>query len=44
VLDVEGSSSAARGERGQIIERQLACLALCVSDTFIINLFVNQVG
>jgi hypothetical protein len=41
---VEGSSSAARGERGQIIERQLACLALCVSDTFIINLFVNQVG
>jgi hypothetical protein len=44
VLDVEGSSSAARGAEGQVIERQLACLALCVADTFIINMFTNTVG
>ena len=44
MLDVEGCSCADRGEEGQIIERQLACLALCVSDTFIVNLMVNQVG
>ena len=44
MLDVEGSLSAARGVAGQIIERQLACLALCVSDTLIINLMTNQVS
>jgi hypothetical protein len=44
VLDVDGSSSAARGDEGEVIERQLACLALCVADTFIINMFTNTVG
>ena len=44
VLDVEGSSSAVRGDEGEVTERQLACLALCVADTFIINMMTNTVG
>eukprot|EP00899_Mesostigma_viride_P026035 jgi/Mesvir1/6616/Mv12750-RA.2 len=44
VFDLEGNDSSERGEDGASFERQIALLALAVSDTLLVNMWCHDIG